>query len=76
MNEDVIKTLGDDELARFVVKAQAEIAARARKRKEDTISKIKELADAAGVSVLIKGVRGRPANGNAPRKSSRAAQAK
>jgi hypothetical protein len=60
MNDDLLKKLADDELAQLVLHAQREIALRTRKRKEDTIAKIKELAGAAGVSVSIKGTRGRP----------------
>jgi hypothetical protein len=76
MNDDTLKTLSDNELAQFIVKAQAEIAARTRKRKEDAIARIKELAGAAGVSVSIKGARGRPALAGGPPKPLRPSQAK
>jgi hypothetical protein len=76
MNDDNLKALGDNELVQLVAKAQAEIAARTRKRKEDAIAKIKELAGAAGVAVSIKGVRGRPPSSGGPSKPARAAQAK
>jgi len=59
MNDEMLKTLGDHELSQFVSKAQAELASRARKRKEEAIAKIKELAGLAGVSVSVKGARGR-----------------
>jgi hypothetical protein len=76
MTDDIVKTLGDQELAQLIVKAQAELAARARKRKEDTIAEIKKLAGAVGVQVAIKGARGRPPVRSAPAKSSRATAAK
>jgi hypothetical protein len=76
MNDDTLKTLSDNELAQFIVKAQAEIAARTRKRKEDAIARIKELAGAAGVSVSIKGARGRPAQSGAPERPARTPPAK
>ena len=75
MSNDNLKTLSDNELAQLVVKAQAEIAARTR-RKEDAIARIKQLAGDAGVSVSIKGARGRPAAADSSEKSSRPAQAK
>lgn len=74
MNDDTLKTLSDHELTQLVAKAKAEIVARDRQHKADTIAKIKELAGAAGVSVSIKGVRGRPA-GNGAGKSSRTVRA-
>ena len=60
MNEDSIKALGDPELTRFVILAQAELVARARKRRDDAIAKIKELAGANDIPISIKGTRGRP----------------
>lgn len=70
MSNDNLKTLSDNELAQLVVKAQAEMAARAR-RKESAIARIKRVAGAAGVSVSIKGARGRPAAADGSGKSSR-----
>ena len=67
MSSDNVKSLSDNELAQLVVKAQAEIAARTR-RKEDAIARIKQLAGAAGVSVSIKEGRGRPATGDGSEK--------
>jgi hypothetical protein len=54
---------------RVVGWAQEEIRARAEKRKQDTIAKIKELAGAVGVSVIIDGQRGRSATGLAKTKA-------
>jgi hypothetical protein len=71
MNDDTLKTLNDHDLEQLIVKAQAEKANRARRRKVDAIAKIRELAGAAGVSVSIKGARGRPAQTGSPEKSPR-----
>ncbi len=71
MTEDTLKALNDHDLEQLIVRAQAEKANRARKRKEDAIAKIKELAGAAGVSVSIKGARGRPAQTGSPEKLPR-----
>jgi hypothetical protein len=61
MTQEAVRVLSDTELSQVVAWAQAEIKARAEKRKQETIAKIKELAGAVGVSVAIGGVRGRPA---------------
>ncbi len=60
MKQETIQALTDADLSQVVAWAQAEIKARAEKRKQETIAKIKELAGAVGVSVTIGGVRGRP----------------
>jgi hypothetical protein len=60
MTQDTVKTLSDGELVQVITGAQDEQKARAAKRKRETIAKIKELARAAGVSVNVEGVRGRP----------------
>jgi hypothetical protein len=65
MTQDAIRALTDADLALVVQWAQAEIKARAERRKQETIAKIKELAGAVGVSVAISGVRGRPARAGA-----------
>jgi len=75
MSNDNLKILSDTELAQLVVKAQAEIAARAR-RKADAIARIEKLAGTVGVSVSIKGARGRPATVAGSEKAARTAQAK
>jgi hypothetical protein len=76
MNDDTLKTLSDNELAQLIAKAQTEITTRTRKRKEDAIARIKELAGAAGVTVSIKGARGRPPSSSGPRKPAQATQAR
>jgi hypothetical protein len=58
--EPDIKALSDADLAALVAAGQAELAARERRRKEDTIAKIRALAGEAGLSVSIGGARGRP----------------
>lgn len=88
MNDDTLKTLSDNDLVQLVrslpdnrlayVKATAEeeIDTRKRKRKDDAIAKIKELAGANSISVSIKGARGRPPMPAGAGKPSRPAQAK
>lgn len=68
--EDLLKTLNDAELAAFVAAGQVEIAAREKRRKEEAIAKIRELAGAAGLSVAIEGARGRPGGKQAKKKVS------
>jgi hypothetical protein len=63
MTQEAIKALGDAELSQVVAWAQAEIKARAERRKQETIARIKELAGTVGVSVTIGGARGRPVKG-------------
>ena len=60
MNLESLKALSDDALTQILAAAQEELKARAEKRKQETIAKIKELAGAVGVSVAILGQRGRP----------------
>ena len=60
MTIETVRALSDGDLSQVVAWAQAEIKARAEKRKQETIAKIKELAGAVGVSVVIGGARGRP----------------
>lgn len=60
MIEEMIKKLGDQELRELVIRGQQEVAIRARKQKEETIARIKALASAEGISIAIKGTRGRP----------------
>lgn len=63
-----IKAMSDSELATFAAQAQAELAERARKRKEETIAKIRAMASEVGLSVAIEGARGRPGGRTAKRK--------
>ena len=67
MTQDAIRTLTDADLSQVVIWAQDEIKARAEKRRQETIAKIKEMAGAVGVSVAIGGVRGRPVGAKAHR---------
>jgi len=63
MTQETVRALSDADLSQVVAWAQAEIKARAEKRKQETIAKIKELAGTVGVTVAIDGVRGRPRKG-------------
>jgi hypothetical protein len=62
---EVIKSLSDDELARFVEAGKGEQKARAERKKQETIARIKELAGTVGVRVAIGGARGRPVKARA-----------
>ncbi len=55
-----IKDLSDHDLERLVEDGKAELAARDKRRKEDTIARIRAMASDAGLSVSINGARGRP----------------
>jgi hypothetical protein len=61
MTEEVVKALSDNELVQVISWAQSEQKARAEKRKQETIAKIKELARSIEVGVKLAGTRGRPA---------------
>jgi len=61
MTLETVRALSDADLSQVAVWAGQEIEARKEKRKQEAIAKIKELAGAVGVAVLIKGQRGRPA---------------
>jgi hypothetical protein len=60
MTLDMVKALSDGELVQVIAWAQGEQKARAERRKQETIAKIRELARSAGVAVSIDGARGRP----------------
>jgi hypothetical protein len=60
MTQDMVKALNDGELEQVIVWAQDEQKARAERRKRETIARIKELARTVGVSLNIRGTRGRP----------------
>ena len=60
MTLENIKALSDSELSQVVAWGQQEQKARAERRKQETIAKIKELAGAVGVSVSIGTVRSKP----------------
>jgi hypothetical protein len=63
---EVIRTLPDEELDRFIAAAAEERKARIEREKQATIAKIKQMAGAIGVRVAIGGARGRPAKASAP----------
>jgi hypothetical protein len=65
MTPSEIKAWSDSELENVIACAQAEQKARAEKRKQDIITKIKELAAGLpGGTVTINGTRGRPPKTN------------
>lgn len=72
MTQETVRALSDADLSQVVAWAQAEIKARAEKRKQETIAKIKELAGTVGVSVAIGGARGRPTKAKTEPKSTKA----
>lgn len=69
-----IAQLSDIDLANFVAAGLAEITARVKRRKEETIAKIRALAGEAGLAVSIEGARGRP-GGRSPKKRMSSVQA-
>ena len=60
---DAIRSLSDDDLDRFIASGTEERRARTERHKQETIAKIKELAESVGVPVAIGGMRGRPKSG-------------
>jgi hypothetical protein len=74
MTQDTVRALPDSELVQVIAWAQAEQKARAEKHKQDTITKIRELARSIEVGVRIEGTRGRPAKVSADSAASRAAR--
>ncbi len=72
MKIEDVKGLADAELEKFVIAGVAEQKARAERKKQETISKIKEMAATVGVTVVIEGGRGRPRKPRAPGTSERA----
>ena len=70
MTQDMVKALNDGELVQVIAWAQGEQKARIEKRKRETIAKIKELANRVGLSLNIRGTRGRPiGRDSSPRKA-------
>jgi len=65
ITDETIKNLSDDELNRVVDAGTREQKARAERKKQETIARIKELAGAVGVRVAIGGARGRPVKARA-----------
>jgi hypothetical protein len=64
---DAIRSLSDDELDRFITSGADEKKARTERRKQETIAKIRELAESVGVPVSFGGARGRPKNARKPK---------
>ncbi len=60
MTKEAIQSLTDSQLADVTNWAQTEQDVRKEKRKQEAIAKIRELAGAVGVPVIIGGRRGRP----------------
>ena len=60
ITDEAIKGLSDEELNRVVDLGKQEQKARAEKKKQETIARIRELAGIVGVRVAIGGARGRP----------------
>jgi hypothetical protein len=61
MTQETVRALSDADLSHVITWAQDEIKTRTERRKEETIAKIKALAESIGIKVAIGGVRGRPA---------------
>ena len=62
--------LKDDDLSQIVKLAEAELRKRTERRRQDAITKIREIASTAGVTVTISGSRGRPAKVKSPGKTA------
>ena len=62
-----VKSLSDDELDRLMKTATEEKEAREERHKQETIARIRELADVIGVTVSIGAARGRPKSGKKPK---------
>jgi hypothetical protein len=60
---EAIKSLLDDDLDRFIDSGMEEKRVRAERRKQETIARIKELAESVGVAVAIGRTRGRSRGG-------------
>ena len=61
MKIEEVRALGDSELAAFIAAGQEEQKARAEKRRQEAIARIKEIAAREHITVNINGQRGRPA---------------
>ncbi len=62
MTQEAIKALSDAELEQVLAWGEQEKKDRVAKRKQETIAKIRELAQEVGVSINFVGRRGRPAS--------------
>lgn len=67
---DTIKSLSDEELDRFINAGERERAERAERKKQETIARIRELAETVGIQVAIAGARGRRTKTKAVRESA------
>lgn len=68
---EAIRSLSDDDLDGFIDSGVEEKKARAERRRQQTIAKIRELAESVGLPVSIGGVRGRPKGGKKPKPSAK-----
>jgi hypothetical protein len=71
---EAVKALADSELAQVEVWVQQERKARAERKKQETIARIKQLAGSIGVRVSVEGVRGRPTKARPGAKPEKAAR--
>jgi len=60
---EAIKGLSDDELDKFVNAGLEEKAARAERHKQETMTKIRQLAESISMPVSFGAARGRPKTG-------------
>jgi hypothetical protein len=60
---EAIKSMTDEELDRFLNAGNQEKAARAERHKQETIAKIRELAESISLPVNFGAGRGRPKSG-------------
>ena len=68
---DAIRSLSDDDLDRFITLGVDEKNARTERRKQETMAKIRELAESVGVPVSFGAVRGRPKGGRKPKQTAK-----
>jgi hypothetical protein len=71
MKAEDIKNFTDTELLQVLSWEEQERKARTEKRKQETLARIRELAQSIGVAVTVGGQRGRPAKGQSPRKDTK-----
>ena len=57
---EAIKGLSDDDLDRFINSGMEEKATRTERRKQETMARIRALAESVGVPVSFGAARGRP----------------
>ncbi len=67
---DTIKSLSDEELEKFISAGERERAERAERKKQETIARIRELAEAGGIRVAIGGAKSRRAKSKPARESA------